>query len=131
MMLIWRPNSQNGFTLIEVLVVLSIMGLVAALLAPNLARKPAGLERARLRGALAAKVQESRTQAVMTGTLVRFAPETLEPDIHFSTVPERPDQNPPATFYPDGSASRGFFVLGDQLLAELDPLRGGVGLREK
>jgi len=139
-----RHRGQNGFTLIEMLVVLTILGLVGGLL---LARGPARSAALDMRAAtttVAGALRLARTRAIATNrpTLVRFdtasghlqvgsdAARSLPSGIAMAVVTVR-EQGPAIRFLPDGSSTGGRVELagaGRTAQMEVDWLTGRVSL---
>lgn len=112
---------EGGFTLIEVLVVLAIMGMVAGLVATRGPVRSAGLDLRAAAGEVARTLRLARTQAIAANAAV---PVLLDPAAGLYRVGDRPARHVPAgvvlsvvavvgagpptiTFAPDGSSSGG------------------------
>ena len=65
-------DNRPGFTLIEIMVAILIVGLMAAIIAPNLGRKNPEYERRQFLGRLNALVRLAAQQASVTGKLHRL-----------------------------------------------------------
>lgn len=92
---------QYGFTLIEMLVVLAVLGLVSGIAFPAVERSIAHQQFRLAAGEIEAALHESRAMAIATGSRTAFSPQDLARGIALD-VPRVG-----LTFYPDGSASGG------------------------
>ena len=98
------PHSKAGFSLIELLVVVAVMLVVAALAAPTLTTT---IDSFRMRGTLSSianLAQRARTQAIKKNT---------SQHIHFATVNKQA-----VTFVTDASDPAGVPVYGDPFLSD-------------
>ncbi len=119
----------KGFTLIEILVTLAILGVVLGLVIGHGPMKSRGLETRAAAGALAQGLRAARAQAIATDADVTVAidparhvfaadrtpPQLLAPDLVVAVLP--PALRGPGTvrlirFSPDGSATGGQVLLG-------------------
>lgn len=116
------PGTASGFTLLEMLVVLAITGLIAALLYPQIETARFAVRQRAMRENLAAAVEAARAAALRSG-----APATLRTDpsattlmiggtrqvtidpAHLIRLALRPGT---IAFYPDGSTTGGQVLLG-------------------
>jgi len=117
------PIKAAGFTLIEMLVVLTIIGLVAAAAAVRLGGQPSGPARHRAVQTLRAAFAQARADASATGRSTAVRPETLVPEARLAA----PAFAAPAgeiLFYPDGSSSAGTVSVGGTAVLEVDWLTG-------
>jgi general secretion pathway protein H len=116
------PHAESGFTLLEVLVVLAITVLIAALLYPQVDTARFAVRQRLARENLAAAVEAARAAALRSG-----APVTLRTDQSATVLligGKRQITVDPArqlrlavrpqtiAFYPDGSTTGGQLVLG-------------------
>jgi prepilin-type N-terminal cleavage/methylation domain-containing protein len=116
-------RDDHGFTLVEMLVLLTIVGLLAAVAMSNLSIRPAFVDRAKLRGGLEAAVARARQQALQTGRPVAI--ELSVPDV--KKVRFTPALGSGQTMaYPDGSTTGGLLMLKDKPLYVLDWMTGRV-----
>jgi len=116
---------QAGFTLVEMLVVLAIIGIVAA---AGLALRPQGagtLAREKLGARLAQSLANARTQASASGQVVKLSLRTadLSPDLSASSPLSESDS---VLIYPDGSSSGGMIAIAGQPAWTLDWLTGNL-----
>jgi prepilin-type N-terminal cleavage/methylation domain-containing protein len=89
---------ERGFTLIEMLVVLAILGLVASIAYPAVDRALAGRHFAQAAANIEAQLHAARAGAIATARPTVFSPHDIADDVTL-----RYPRNPPI-FYPDGSA---------------------------
>jgi prepilin-type N-terminal cleavage/methylation domain-containing protein len=116
-----RPESQvheGGFTLIEALVVLAVVGFTAAIGYPELDRALTGFQARKARGELVAGVFEARSAALGQGRPVALAVDpagtafSVGEIMHTLSGHARIDGRPqPLWFFPDGSANGGELTL--------------------
>jgi len=120
-----RSKVEAGFTLVEMLVVLAIIGLVAA---AGLALRPqnAGtLGRAKVGAKLAQALANAQAQASATGEPVKLSLRAADfsPGLSVSSPPGDADS---VTLYPDGSTSGGVIALAGKPAWTLDWLTGAL-----
>lgn len=116
-----------GFTLLEVLVVLSILGLVYLLALPALSGALAGPRLEREARLLVAALREARSTAIVGGREVRFrvdrgawryhdrrgaVPEGMTLVLQAPPGGNDADGEPAIRFFPDGGATGGRLTLG-------------------
>lgn len=112
------PDSERGFTLLEMLVVLAITGLIAGLLYPQIEAARFAVRQRLLREQVAAGIEAARSAALRSG-----GPVALRADKDALVVAETrriaiasPDGlmlRPQAVlFYPDGSTTGGELTIG-------------------
>jgi len=117
-------SRDGGFTLIEMLVVLTIIGLLAAGAMSNLSIRPAFVDRAKLRIGLESAVAHARQQSLASGRPVTIDLSSFAgQDVVFA--PALAGQNRPMA-YPDGSTDGGTLVLRVKPLLTLDWMTGRV-----
>lgn len=138
---------RNGFTLIEMLIVLSILGLTLALIAGHGPMRSAGLGMHSAAGRVADTLRLARTRAIALNRRTRFL---LDPARHGFQLDGGPAQALPTqlavlivptgglprrdriggiSFLPDGSSSGGSIELGDgqrRTLINVDWLTGRI-----
>lgn len=102
-------RSDEGFTLLEILVVLVIMALIAAQVAPGLAGI-ASLSERRVAGAIGRALERARETAIRQAT-----PIALDPRSFANRLPEGFELiGPRLVFFPEGGSSGGQWVLADE-----------------
>ena len=116
--------SAEGFTLIEMLVVLTIIGVLAAVAMSNLSARPAFVDRAKLRTEFEAAVARASQQALASGNATRIGLTSLDTKELVVTSSLGAGNAPMA--YPDGSTSGGTLRLKGQPLFSLDWMTGRV-----
>jgi prepilin-type N-terminal cleavage/methylation domain-containing protein len=119
---LWR-SAEHGFTLIEMLVVLSILGLVAVVAAQNVGRRPAGLVREEGEAKLDLALDTARRVAARTGVAQSVDPAALIPGASLSGALPAAAQSV-IIVYPDGSSNGGLVSAGGVPIARVDWLTG-------
>ena len=131
-----RPTDMrdrpNGFTLIEMLVVLAIISLVAVILGVNVGKRPAGLANARVIAALGSAAGDARRRAMTRGSVVTldFEPIVLGASVTPLVAPyqQAPQQGATTivTFYPDGTSSGARLMTDGREIAQIGWLDSAV-----
>ena len=112
-------GDHRGFTLIEALVVLAIVGFTAAIAYPQLDRSLSGFQARKARGELVAGVLDARSTAIRMDRPVALTVDRGGTSFSVNGAGSRTlsglariDGRPgPLWFYPDGSASGGQLTL--------------------
>lgn len=116
-----NPRRTAGFTLIEMLVVLVILGLVGSLVISRGPARSAGLDLRLQAGAIAQALRSARGQAIATDRIVAFNLDLARRRFNVGTglphaLPAPMQLAATETvirFGPDGSASGGFITLAE------------------
>ena len=141
--MILRTDRRRGFTLIEMLVVLVILGLVAGLVLARGPARSAGLDLRSQAAQLAGVLRGARGQAIATNQQVRFALDaarhgfsvdggvarSLPPQMQAVLVGDQAE----IVFSPDGSASGGTITLAEgagRIQVAVDWLTGRVAVAD-
>ncbi len=102
-----RPELPRGFTLIEMLVVLALIALVAALALPRLGSPPSRTGQEQLRSALAI-LADARSAALASGRAQALDPAAFGPNARYASSI---GDSTRIIFYPDGCSSGGTVTL--------------------
>ena len=119
----WR-SAQQGFTLIEMLVVLTILGLVAVVAAQNVGKRPAGLIREEGEAKLDLALDTARREAARTGIAQSVDPGALIPGASLSGSLPATARQGLIVIYPDGSSNGGLVSADGRTIARIDWLTG-------
>ena len=117
-------RSLAGFTLIEMLVVLTIISLVAAIGAATLSRKPGQLERERIAGRIKLAVAAAERSAREQGSAASLDPSKIEGIDKPLAFKPTLGRDKLLSFFPDGSSTGGLISLDGRPLVEIDWLTG-------
>lgn len=117
---------EGGFTLIEMLVVLTIMGLLAGIAITNLAHRPAFVTRGQLRAQLERAASVAREKAVESGAVESVDLGAVAPRGTIVFTPTLGDPHAPPLFYPDGSSNGGDIAASGVALARIDWMTGRI-----
>lgn len=122
-----RHLGERGFTLIEMLVVLTIVGLVAAVGAVTLQRHPGGLTRQRAAIQIRSAAEQAHQQALSAGrpTLLDLGKiSATKGALTLDAV--QGDKKLQLAFYPDGSSTGGTVLLDERPLLRVEWLTGRI-----
>lgn len=134
MIQVTQKTPDSGFTLLELLVVLAIIGLVSGLAAVVMPQRLSGAQAARVEGELVAWLRDQAQQASRDNQIiaVRAAAGGLRSDQAHWQAPRHSTleiSSAPLVFYPDGSASSNDIIVrsGDSdIRATIHGLTGQV-----
>ena len=120
-----KIDKEQGFTLIEMLVVLTVIGIAATILAVRLPREPGGFQRDRAALELENAIAAARSQARSTGAAVKIIPAQIVPgtEVVAAVIPGPAGE---LTLYPDGSTTGVRIMMAGAPLLEIDWLTGLV-----
>ena len=122
-----RQLGERGFTLIEMLVVLTIVALIAVVGAATLQRKPGTLTRQRAAIQIKTAAEEARRQAMSSGRPAVLDLSTLPAAKAGITLDvSQRGAKPLLAFYPDGSSTGGTILLDDHPLISINWLTGRI-----
>ena len=119
-----RRSAQQGFTLIEMLVVLTILGLVAVVAAQNVGKRPAGLIREEGEAKLDLALDTARREAARSGVAQSVDPAALIPGAGLTGALPSAVRPGLIIVYPDGSSNGGLVSAGGRAVARIDWLTG-------
>jgi prepilin-type N-terminal cleavage/methylation domain-containing protein len=125
------PGDRNrtndaGFTLIEMLVVLTIMGLLAGIAITNLAHRPAFVTRGQVRAQLERAAARAREKAIASGAAASIDLGAVAPGDTIVFAPTLGDTHAAPLFYPDGSSNGGDIAASGVALARIDWMTGRI-----
>ena len=106
------------------LVVLAVLGLVAALAAQNIGRRPAGLIREEGEAKLDLALDTARREAARTGAAQSVDPAALIPGASLSGALPASARQGLIVIYPDGSSNGGLVSASGVPVARIDWLTG-------
>lgn len=146
-----RAGRAPGFTLFEVLVVLAIVGLMTAVVAPVLFRGLAGTQARAVAYEIAAALRAARGEALAANADVavmfdlsrnayaverspaKTVPEGVAIELYAADIEQLDAFTGGIRFFPDGSATGGQVTVGDGLaryFVDVDWLTGRISIRE-
>ncbi len=119
--------SNSGFTLIEMLVVLTVLALVAMVAGQRVGRRPDSVIRNEAQARLDAAVQAARREAGRTGSVRAVKPaELIEGAALTGALPSSGAAPGSILLYPDGSSNGGLISVAGKPLASVDWLTAQV-----
>jgi len=118
-------NSAAGFSLIELLVVLTVMGLLMALAVPVIGGNSDGLARRQAVAKLRTALGDARSAAIRTGHPVQLPLASIDAQASFA-VAGGGSGGPGPTFFADGSSSGGTILLESKPVLQIEWLTGGT-----
>ncbi len=119
-------SAVAGFTLIEMLVVLAIVGLMAAVVTGALPKSGGRVQRQKLAAKLSRIIVDARTQAALSGRPVSVDLDRMGLAEKGMAVSALPDGKARFLFYPDGSTSGGEIAVRGEPSWQLDWLSGAL-----
>ena len=120
-------SAEHGFTLIEMLVVLTVLALVAMVAAQRIGRRPESVIRNEAQARLDAAIQSARREAGRMGVIRTVQPAALIEGASLTAA--LPSQGTGAgliLLYPDGSSNGGLVSVAGKPLATVDWLTAQV-----
>lgn len=122
-----RRSAELGFTLIEMLVVLTVLALVAMVAAQRIGRRPDSVIRNEAQARLDAAIQAARREAGRTGSVRAVYPAGLiEGASLTAALPSQGARAGTILLYPDGSSNGGLVSVAGKPLATVDWLTAQV-----
>ena len=122
-----RRSAQLGFTLIEMLVVLTVLALIAMVAAQRIGRRPESVIRNEAQARLDAAIQVARREAGRTGSVRAIQPAALIEGASLAAALPSSDSSPgQILLYPDGSSNGGLVSVSGKPLASIDWLTAQV-----
>jgi len=115
-----------GFTLIEMLVVLTIIGLLAAVAIGAMPKSGGHVQRQKLAAKLSRAIVDARAEAALSGRPVSVDPGRMGLTEEGLTASVSPDGKARLLFYPDGSTSGGVIAIDGKSAWQLDWLSGAL-----
>jgi prepilin-type N-terminal cleavage/methylation domain-containing protein len=122
-----RRSAQQGFTLIEMIVVLVILGVIAIAAAQAIGRRPAGLARQEAQARIGAAVEAARREAARTGRPQAVDPGALIDGASLTgSLPAQGVRPGLIRVYSDGSSNGGLVSVRGRPTARIDWLTAEV-----
>jgi prepilin-type N-terminal cleavage/methylation domain-containing protein len=120
-------KGSAGFTLIEMLVVLTVLSLIAMVAAQQIGRRPASLIRHEAEATLDAAIQTARREAGRSGSVRLVDPASLIPGATLAgALPAPGIRSGMILVYPDGSSNGGVLSVEGRPVATIDWLTAEV-----